>query len=288
MHTSKERTNWRFRLAKRIAEAYVEDANAEVVMIAGSVGRRWDDQYSDIEIDVYYYAPPTDRSRTEAVKRAGGTLVLLDEGRVEWEEQMTFNRFPAATSTFLSSTMEDFLIRVINELEIDPIAQTRLSSLLNGIPVKGIDKIGAWRRKAKQYPTGLTAAMLTEYLDFSQMRNASMFAKRKDLLPLHRIFAEVGENLIKSLLGLNKVYLPAPDRLKWIEKIIGELRLKPPEFAKRLHATFRGAPMAGVEELRTLVLETLDLIEANIPEFRVGGLRTKLGENRHPWKKSPV
>ncbi len=282
-----EEVNWRLRLAKKIAEAYSADPNSEVVMIAGSVGRQWDDGYSDIEIDVYYYAPPTESSRIKAVKRAGGTLALLDESRVEWEEQMLFNGFPAATSTFLSSTIENDLIRVLNEYDVDPLAQTRLSSLLNGIPVKGVDKIREWRRKAEQYPTGLMTEMLAEYLDFSQMRNASMFASRNDLLPLYRVFAEIGENVTKSLLGLNKVYLPTPDRLKWIEKITTELKLKPAGFAERLNGTFCSPPEMGIEELRTLISETLELVEANVPEFRVAGLRKKLQETRRSWEESP-
>ena len=283
-----EETSWRFCLAEKIAEAYAVDANAEVVMIAGSVGRRSDDEYSDIEIDVYYFLPPTEGSRMEAVKRAGGALVLLDEDPVEWEEQMHFNGFPAATSTFLSSTMEAYLVSVLDAHDVDPLAQTRLSSLLNGIPVKGEDKIRMWCRKAAQYPTGLMTAMLSEYLDFSQMRNAAMFAGRHDLLPLYRIFAEIGEDLTRSLLGLNRVYLPTPDRLKWIAEMTEALRLKPSEFGTRLKNTFLGHPEAGIENLRVLITETLDLVAANVPGFDVAAQREQLEQSRRSWKEPPV
>src|SRR5512146_2753569 len=100
-------SSWRMALA-----AYAASPNAAAVMIAGSVGRGRDDRYSDLEIDVYYQHAPTRAERTGCVEASGAKLVLLDEDADEWEEQMDFNGFHAATSTFLISTLERYLDEV--------------------------------------------------------------------------------------------------------------------------------------------------------------------------------
>ncbi len=152
MHTDtpymNEATRWRFALVERIAAAYAHDPNAEVVMIAGSVGRGTADRYSDIEVDVYYARPPTDAGRRTAVARCGATLELLDEDADEWEEQMSLGGFHAATSTFLVSTMERYLMEVVDRGEIAPLVQVRLHSLQHAVAVKGTALVQQWRSKA--------------------------------------------------------------------------------------------------------------------------------------------
>src|SRR3712207_246103 len=143
-----EATRWRLALALQIAAAHADDPNAQVVMIAGSVGRGRADRYSDIEVDVYYARPPTVEERIAAVERCGGTVELLDQDDDEWEEQMQIGGFHAASSTFLVATMERYLTQVVDHGEIAPPAQVRLYSLQHAISVKGHDLIERWRTRA--------------------------------------------------------------------------------------------------------------------------------------------
>jgi predicted nucleotidyltransferase len=78
-----ETTGWRLALAKEIGASYASNQNAQVVMVAGSVGRGSTDRYSDIEVHVYYAEPPTEAERVAAVERCGGTLELLAQDEDE-------------------------------------------------------------------------------------------------------------------------------------------------------------------------------------------------------------
>jgi hypothetical protein len=261
-----EATRWRFALAEEIGTAYASNPNAQVVMVAGSVGRGSADRYSDIEVDVYYAEPPTEAERIAAVERCGGTVELLAEDEDEWEEQMSIGGFHAHTSTFLVATMERYLREVVDECSLAPEAQTRLFSLQHGVTVKGEDQVELWRAKAAAYPDGLQRAMLDENLRFGRFRYATeMLAARDDLLALYEIFVETGRQLLGALLGLNRIYMPAPCYLKSMDETIALMAIKPADLSARLKRSFRIDPKAAVEELEALIEETLALVERRVP-----------------------
>lgn len=280
---------WRMVLAQQIAASYARNPNAEVVMIAGSVGRGTADRFSDIEIDVYYRRPPTMAERTADVEGCGGVLESMNEDDDEWEEQMSVGGFHAATSTFLISTMERYLQEVIDDAQIAPAAQTRLYSLLHAVPVKSEQLSQRWRVKAEQYPVELTYAMLQENLPFNGFWYAEeMLAARDDRLLLYKIFVGIGRQLIHALLGLNRQYLSTPEALKWMDETIAAMSLKPPDLSARIKGAFSVEPVAGVSILKTLIDETMTLVEAHLPEFDTAPYRAKFEQRRPVWDAPPT
>jgi hypothetical protein len=283
-----EATQWRFALAKKIAASYARNPNTQVVMIAGSVGRGCADRYSDIEVDVYYTEPPTEAERIAAVEGCGGVLEKLDQDDDEWEEQMSIGGFHAASSTFLVSTMERYLAEVVDQCLLAPPAQVRLYSVQQAAPVKGEAQIERWRAKAAVYPDGLVYAMLAEYLPFHGFWYAEeMLAARDDLLLLYDIFVRVERQILGALLGLNRLYLPTPDHMKWMDEMIAEMRLKPDDLSARLKQAFRIEPIQGVRLLKEIIAETLALVEAHLPGFDTTPYRAKFGRQRGVWDAPP-
>ena len=281
-------TRWRYALAERIAAAYASDPNAQVVMIAGSVGRGRADRYSDIEVDVYYAEPPTVAQRIAAVERCGGEVELLDEDDDEWEEQMVVHGFHAATSTFLVGTMERYLREVVDECRIATSAQVRLYSLQNAVTIKGGEQVERWRARAAAYPEGLRHAMLAENLPFDGFWYAEeMFAARDDVLALYTLFVRVERQIIGALLGLNRLYLPTPDHIKWMDEMIDAMAVKPDDLSARLKGAFRLEPRAGVLALKELIVETLALVEMHMPGFDTAPYRANLGRQRPVWDAPP-
>jgi hypothetical protein len=283
-----EGTGWRLALARRIAAPYVDNPNARVVMVAGSVGRGAADRWSDIEIDVYYEEPPTEADRIAAVESWGGGVAALGEDEVEWEERFTIGGFHAHTSTFLASTMERFLREVVDDCSVDPEAQSRLFSLQHAVPLKGEAQIERWLTRAEPYPEGLRRAMLVENLDFGRFRYAAeMLVARDDLLLLYDSFIDVGRRLIGALLGVNRIYLPTPSHPKWMDETISLLPIAPSELSARLKRTFRVEPAAGVAALENLMDETLELVEVHVPGFDTSAYRAVPTDRRRAWEGPP-
>jgi hypothetical protein len=237
---------------------------------------------------VYYERAPTEAERVAAVERMGGVLEGLDEDPDEWEEQFLIDGFHAASSTFLAETMERYLREVLDEAQLAPGAQTRLYSLLHAIPVKGEAQIARWRERAAAYPDALVATMLREHLPFHGFGYAEdMFAARDDLLALYDVFVRVEAQIIGALLGLNRLYTPTPNFLKWMDESIAAMRHKPPDLSARLKRAFRVAPADGVAELRGLIAEVFDLVDRHAPGFDSAPYRAVLSNRRPAWDAPP-
>lgn len=66
--------------------------------------------------------PPTEAERIAAEERCVGTVDLLAQDEVEWEEKMSIGGFHAHTSTFLVVTMEQYLREVVDRCALAPEA----------------------------------------------------------------------------------------------------------------------------------------------------------------------
>ncbi|HYT80976.1 MAG TPA: DUF4037 domain-containing protein [Actinomycetota bacterium] len=202
---------------------------------------------------------------------------------------MSIGGFPAATSTFLVATMERHLRELVEECAIAPQTQTRLFSLHHGIALKGEEQVERWRAKAAAYPDGLQRAMLEENLTFERFRYAAeMLAARDDLLALYEIFVETSRRILGALLGLNRIYLPAPEYLKSMDETIGLMAIKPPDLPARLKRSFRTEPTAAVVALGELIEETLVLVDTSVSGFDTVPYRTNVIRRRIPSDAPPV
>lgn len=283
-----EASQWRFALAQQIGKSYAVNPKTQVVMVAGSTGRGTADRYSDLEIDVYYSAPPTDEERRASVERSGGTLLeLYDYEEDEWAEEISIGGFHIGTSTFLVETMERYLREILEEYRTDPLAQMRLYSLLHAQTLLGEDLVAQWRTRASAYPPSLVYASLHENLLFDGFGYAEeMLAARDDLLLLYDNFCRVERQILSSLLGLNRIYLPNPG-FKSMDEIIAEMSIVPTSLSARLKQAFHLPPVEAVHHLHTLIEEILVLVEINMPEFDTAPYREKIRQRRGVWERAP-
>ena len=283
-------SQWRLDLAKKMAVAYAENPKTCVVMVAGSTGRGTADAYSDIEIDVYYDEAPTEEERVAAVGRCGAELLGIAHDEVEWEERMSFGGFPAATSTFLVSTMERFLEQVVDRCDSDLEAQMRLYSVLNAVPVVGEDVSDRWRDKASSYPDGLVDVVLDENLHFVRLfRHANVMIARNDTLALTDGILDVQKRILRALLGLNRIYLSIPDPIKRLDEIVGQLRLKPENLGERLRLILRAEGREAIDSLWELVDDVFDLVAEQGVDFDVEERRNNhLIRVRESWDGPPA
>ncbi len=98
-----EATQLRLALAHKIAPAYAADPKVAAVVLAGSVGRGTADNFSDIEIDVFWKAAPTDDERRALIAACDGEIYHVhpfeeDEGA----ETFFIEGIKVDTSQFLS------------------------------------------------------------------------------------------------------------------------------------------------------------------------------------------
>jgi hypothetical protein len=238
------------------------------VLAAGSVGRGEADAHSDIDLDVYWSGPPSDVERREIVGAAGGVLVgdVAPLEEEEWAETYRIGKLRVTTSMFLTETLERYLAEVVDGCSVEELPQMRIAAVQHGAPLVGEALIDRWRTRARAYPDGLRRAMVRHHLQpQTTWRAAPKLAERGDLVFLNETLVRAAHAMLGSLHGVNCLYL-SHRGYKWMHRLAAEMPIAPFHFLDRLASVFSLPPRDSVAVLQTLLEETLELVEANLPD----------------------
>jgi hypothetical protein len=266
-------------LAELVAPAYAANPKVAGVLLAGSVARGIADQFSDIEIDIFWHSPPTDDDRSAPIERSGWQPVYRHVDENEWADGFLIAGVKVDTSQFLVSTIDRWLDDVLVRSDIEPEYQVRITAIQHGQPLYSAAQIERWRAKTAVYPEALAHAMVTEYLSFRPRYLLEMLAARDDVLLLHQDLVATEQLILSVLMGVNRMYAPHPYH-KWLDWEIGQLRIAPPDLNHRLRRILRAEPHAAVAQLVALIEETFALVDQHLPNFDTSAARAVFGERR--------
>lgn len=287
-------------LAKVIAQPYSGEPGVEAVMVGGSVALGRADQYSDLEIGVFWTHPPSVETRKRAIQHIGGEIWAFDRtpgNELYGLEDVTVDgrRYigTAMISTHHLTTgkADEWLFEVVDLFETSLEKQQLAFTIQHGVPLYGEEWLQERKAKTHNYPRELAIKMVQENLWFGPWFCPEAFAARDDLLVLHQHIIWIEQGILKVLAGLNRIYYPSPEH-KWMDGLIEEMRLAPSSISARLKQALRSDPLAAWEELRALMNETLSLVEAHLPDVdRVSLFESHPEVNidwaRRRWETSP-
>jgi hypothetical protein len=279
-------TRGRLALARRLVPAYAAEPRVRAVAVTGSVARGWADRYSDVELGVFWDAAPTDAERRALVARAGGDLWHLfppdDVGR--WGEDYYVARVKIDVGNATVGAAERWLTDVVERHETALQQQHFAAAVLHAVPLHGAPLIAAWHARLCPYPEALRRAMVRRYLRFNPIWGPEMLADRGEVLVLHEYLAASGRKLLAVLAGLNGIYHPGN---KWVDRLIAELAIAPPNLAERLRRLFLAPARAGVEAYRELTEEVFDLVERHLSDVDTAEARAFF-RHRRPLVEDPL
>src|SRR5262245_8487076 len=159
-----EATKHRLALAHKIVPAYAANPKVAVVVLAGSVGRGTADDFSDIEIDVFWNAAPTEEERRDLITAGGGVIHQVHPfEQDEWAEAFFIEGIKVDTSQFLVETMERYLAGAVEHADTAVDPQLVIAAIQHGEPLHGAELVERWRARAAAYPDALAQAMVAEY-----------------------------------------------------------------------------------------------------------------------------
>jgi hypothetical protein len=267
---------WRLALAERAARAYAPSEKLAVLTVAGSVGTGLADRFSDLELDCYWFDPPSDLDRSGPVHVLGGELEALwvyDHDEEEWSDDYRLGELGVTVSSFLVSTIDRFVDDVVLRTDTDPVKHMRLAALHRCRPLYGPELISTWRARAV-YPDKLVAAVVERSLSPDVLTGwgaREALADRGDELAVHDLLTRAGHAVFGAVLALNGVYSPHR-MIKWQSHLIGELTVMPEHFAERLHLLWTSGNAQALREAETLLADTVQLVQtrtdADISSFR--------------------
>ncbi|MCL5999717.1 MAG: nucleotidyltransferase domain-containing protein [Chloroflexi bacterium] len=266
-------------VARHITTVYRTNPKVRAIIVSGSVARGYADQYSDLEIGVFWETFPSDGERAALITRAGGELwSLTSAGKGNGEvvnehyglRSVGIDGISHAGLVMVDTKhatldiVERCLVDIVERYDTSLSKQILLAAIEDGIPLYGQSIIETWQTRAKAYPLSLAIKMIQENLWCGPWFIPQAYVDRDDQLVLYQHIVWMQQSILKILSGLNRRYYRSAEH-KWMDATIAGFALKPIDLATRMKQVFHTAPHDGMKQMLALVYETIDLVEQHCP-----------------------
>ena len=270
----------------------------DAVVVLGGVARGWADDYSDIDLVVYWREPPTETERRTVIGAVGGTVGQFDDTfasepdptlRYWWEDyylagdQRTGLKIDVGHH--LRWDMDAIIKAVTQQHEMHPLKHEILYSIKRVQVLYGELLIQRWKTEAGRCPETLACQIVEDCLRLPPLWGAEASVVRDDWLSYTRIIAQISERLLRALVALNRGYYPGSKRQ---QHLLDELNIKPQDFNQRLNLLLRGEPQQAVRLIADLHDEILTLASEHMPQADLSGVREWFRYRRKRWENPPA
>lgn len=277
-----QHSEWRLARGRQVAAQYARNPKLGALVVAGSVGRGWADEWSDIELDLFWSEPPTDADRRAVIEAVHGELVYYFplEGD-EWSDAYMVDGLKFEISSFLASTLDQYITDVVEQYDIGIEKHLRMAALQNSIPLHGDDLIREWRERIALYPDALAEKIIREYVDFGGWDSVDFSFARGDLLMAYDLLSKVQKEVLFVLLALNRTYIGHP-RGKWLEHFAAGMQYKPEHLTEKMLFALRDGTVAGAQAMDEVLRETFALVEQQFPQIELDNTKKEVWFRRTP------
>ena len=285
-----EESRWRDALVQQIASYAHANPKVAAVLVEGSVARDDSDPSSNIDLAVFWACPPTAQERRDIVTRAAGRSRRPSPSHREvagWETRTVRAGVAIDVRHTTVAATEGILAAVLERADPSLSKQQHLAALRSALPLVNPALISRWQQQAAAYPHALAVAMVRKHLRFRPAWEQEQLAERKDVLVLYDSFCTAQKQLLLVLLGLNCLYYPG---WRWLDRLLGEMQVAPPNLSPRLKQLFAIVsidPLASVYQFHELIEETFVLVETHLPAVDTRQARARFHEQRKTWEHAP-
>lgn len=261
-------SRWRLALARQIAAIYAARPGVRMVLVGGSVAAGRADDYSDLDIAVYWEQVEADWLEEPPLATLGAerfTFVPTNEhgGRLE---QYFHGTLKIDVAGIPLAAWRELVDAVLERAEIDPAKQKALSGFLGAVPLHGAAEWRLRRERIARYPQPLAEAMARAHLFFYPRWVPQRLALDRGELPdLYDLLCGMIRNLLALLAAVNRTYFATAPELKWTEATLAAMPKTPPAAHARLSAVLAAPGEETLADFYSLIAETLALVEAELP-----------------------
>ena len=271
-------------LAESLVALELEHTAPAAALLTGSVSTGEADEYSDVDLILYFADALPDDAAIEAVRAAGGggdAIPIGPRTELAYAIQFPVERVQVQLAHETLASVEADIAKVLDELEVDTPLQKALEGLHTGLALHGAETIERFRTRAA-YSEDLQRAMIETFWRFSPLWYVADQLERRDAVVWrYEVMAQSAYNILGVLAGLNRVWFTT-FQLKRMRKLIASFELAPPRLAERLEALFDPDAKAAVAGLERLVGETRELVRERFPDLELP-LPRELGTRHEPF-----
>ena len=267
---------WRLEAARQIAHRLRSFEGLRAIIVAGSVARGYADEYSDLELPLFWDELPSDTTRHAVVRALEADFLRPYNGPAQ-EDNLLINGFQVdlwqCTVPFEEDTLDDVLQRYTTDLG----ASNFMDTVRTCIPLAGEQLIANWKQRASAYPEPLAIRNLQEQLPHFEIGHLMIHALRDNPALVYERISDMQQHLFLVLLALNHAYFPGP---KWLYRTIEALPVQPVQAAQRMRQVFQLGQVQAVQAMIDLLSETLALVEQAYPQIDVAPTQRALTPRR--------
>ncbi|MGW6196549.1 hypothetical protein ACWF0M_10440 [Kribbella sp. NPDC055110] len=277
-----EAARWRRQTVRPVLDWYAAVEGVDAVMLGGSTARGDADRWSDVEVGVFWFRPPTPDERLAVA--ADVRLVNVDGP--PWDDHLYLGA-PRLDGLMVevAHTLTQMVDRALDELlagNPDGQVMQLAQGIIDGREVIGprAEVVARWQERVATYPRDLALAVVRHNGNIEKFWRWQMFFERDNPLLVAREFVRMVNQLLNVLYALNGRYSGHVLAFKRLDAL--GLPLAPPSLAARLRAVFDRPAPEGAQTLHDLIEETFDLVERHLPEVDVDALRATFRSDRKP------
>jgi hypothetical protein len=278
-------------LAGQLARRYVAHCAPRAILLAGSSAEGHADEYSDIDMIVYYNdGTLPSEAQLLAIRNALEVTDFRelwprrDGGAIGEAYHLTGIECEVLHIT-LADVEEQLFTSVLQAREPGSVHHKAIIGILAGLPLHGDELIAAWRARLATFPEPLARGMVEHHLRqiFPLWAIMDSLERRDAVVWIHQTLAENALHLVGVLAGLNCRYY-STFQFKRAHRFLDSLPLAPDRVADRLDALFATDRRSAVEDFEQLLSETLALVRQHMPQIDPTIPRRPPGTRQVPWR----
>lgn len=274
-----EASEWRIALAHDLAAHYAPQPGVRMIVAGGSAARGQADAYSDIDLIVYWERVDAGWLASAPLGPAGGarfTFRAVVEGTV-YLEQYFIGDLKLDVAHIALAWWEDLASAVLERADTADEKQDTLAGFMLAAPLYGGELYAQWRARLAAYPDALARRMVEQHLFFYPLWVLEQHGlARGDIFSFYDLMCGAIKRLVGVLAGINRVYV-STEHLKRVGDIVRSMPIRPPGAAERIESLLTIERAQAPAALGALIAETLDLVEARMPEVDIGRARRAFG-----------
>jgi predicted nucleotidyltransferase len=274
-------SSWRIALAKEISNVICTIPGIKAIIIGGSVARGYADQFSDLEIPLFWSRVPSAAVRKSLVAMLKAEFLTPFDGPAR-EDNISLKGFQIDLWHNSVAFEERVIKNVLQNFDNNLGSSNFFDTIRTGIPLFGEEIVQHWKEKTQHYPRELAVKNITESMQNLTMGNKVFLIVRNNPTMIYEWITSQQKQIFLILLALNQQHFPT---YKWMYQTLETMLLKPADTVKRFRDVYRRPFNEAIEDTNQMIDETVSIVSKYYPEIDLNFQAKQRFQERRPFGK---
>jgi predicted nucleotidyltransferase len=267
---------WRIDFTHHLAKRLLTFKGIKAIVVAGSVARDYADEYSDIEIPIFWDPLPDDATRHAVVRALNGKFLYAYDGPAQ-EDQLLIDGVQVDVWAVSTTHQEQILEAVLHKHQSDLGSLNALDTIRACIPLLGEEIVRKWKLRAQEYPDELAEKIIREHLTAFRTGDLFLLAQRNNPAAFYSQLSFLQQEAFLVLLALNRRYFPT---FKWLYHALESMPVKPEAIEARFRQVYQASYQETIAETKLILEEIVHLVEKQFPRLDTTLIHRRLSYTR--------